>query len=256
MSLCLFIKLTFYHQFSFPESGLHSITSFCRRTLPRPPSWPQLNKDMTGTGRWKFPLPSAQDHQTSSLESQLVQDMHTHLADMDTDIAKNVANTVSKLVPNSVKFLQNVYAKSEKKSSVALEELKATANEALKEVLNLNETLRRVEELKSLLTEATAMAREVQAQQNKMTERLNDRLQELKDTSAGLSNIGGSGRSHNIESVDDCDDSESDGPLFRLPSVRSSSSSTPKTVLSSKLSFVGLKREAEHHMIVIDDDIW
>ena len=211
---------------------------------------------MTGSGRWKFPRPSAEDHQTASLESQLVQDMHTHLADMDTDIAKNVANTVSKLVPNSVKFLQNVYAKSEKKSSVALEELKATADEALKEVLNLNETLRRIEELNSLLTEATAMAREVQAQQNEMTERLNDRLQELKDISAGLSSIGGRGRSHNTESVDDSDDSESDGPLFRLPSVRSSSSSTPKTVLSSKLSFVGLKREAEHHMIVIDDDIW
>ena len=209
---------------------------------------------MTGSGRWKFPRPSAEDHQTASLESQLVQDMHTHLADMDTDIAKNVANTVSKLVPNSVKFLQNVYAKSEKKSSVALEELKATADEALKEVLNLNETLRRVEELKSLLTEATAMAREVQAQQNKMTERLNDRLQELKDTSAGLSNIGGSGRSHNTESVEDGDVSESDGPLFRLPSVRRSSP-TPKTVLSSKLKFVGLKREAEHHTIVLDDDI-
>ena len=185
---------------------------------------------MTGSGRWKFPRPSAEDHQTASLESQLVQDMHTHLSDMDTDIAKNVANTVSKLVPNSVKFLQDVYAKSEEKSSAALEELKATADEALKEVLNLNETLRRVEELKSLITEATAMAREVQAQQNKMTERLNDRLQELKDTSAGLSSLGGSGRSHNTESVDDCDDSKSDGPLFRLPSVRRSCS-TPKTVV-------------------------
>ena len=183
-----------------------------------------------------------------------MQDMHTHLADMDTDIAKNVANTVSKLVPNSVKFLQDVYAKSEEKSSAALEELKATADEALKEVLNLNESLRRVEELKSLLTEVTAMAREVQVQQNKMTERLNDRLQELKDTSAGLSSIGGSGRRHNIESVDDCDDSESDGPLFRLPSVRSRCS-TPRNVLSSKLVFVSLNQEAEHNTIVIDDDI-
>ena len=182
-----------------------------------------------------------------------MQDMHTHLADMDTDIAKNVANTVSKLVPNSIKFLQDVSSKRGEKSSSALKELKSTANEALEQVLNLNETLQRIEELKSLVTEATKMAREVQAEQNKMTERLNERLQELKDTSAGLSSLGGSGLSHNTESVDDCDDSKSDGPLFRLPSVRSSCS-TPKTVMSSKLSFVGLKREAEHHTIVIDDD--
>ena len=254
MSLCLFIKLTFHHQFSFPESGLHSITSFCRRTLPRPPSWPQLNKDMTGTGRWKFPLPSAQDHQTSSLESQLVQDMHTHLADMDTDIAKNVANTVSKLVPNSVKFLQDVYAKSKVKSSSVLEELKTTADGALKEVLKLNETVQTVEELKSMVTEVTMMAQEVQAEQLKMTGRLNEMLQELKNISSEVSITTGIGREFITECVDDCDDSKSDGPLFRLPSVRSRCS-TPRTVLSSKLGFVGPKREVEHNTIVIDDDI-
>ena len=222
--------------------------------MPRPPSWPQLNKEMTGSGRWKFPRPSAEDHQTASLESQLVQDMHTHLADMDTDIAKNVANTVSKLVPNSIKFLQDVYAKSGEKSSSAIEKLKSTADEALKEVLNLNETLQGIEELKSLITEATKMAREVQAEQNKMTERLNGKLLELKDTYAKLSSTGGINREQVDESVDDCDEFESDGPLFRLPSVRSRCS-TPRNVLSSKLGSVDLKREAEHNTIVIDDDI-
>ena len=209
---------------------------------------------MTGSGRWKFPRPSAEDHQAVSLESQLVQDMHTHLADMDTDIAKNVANTVSKLVPNSVKFLQDVYSKRGEKSSSALKELKSTADEALEQVLNLNETLQRIEDLNSIISEATKMAREVQAEQSKITERLNERLQVLKDTSAKLSSTGGINREQITESVDDCDDSESDVPLFRLPSVRSRCS-TPRNVLSSKLGFVSLKQKGEHDMIVIDDDI-
>merc|ERR1712242_490736 len=122
---------------------------------------------------------------------QLVQDMHTHLADMDTDIAKNVANTVSKLVPNSVKFLQNVYAKSQEKSSAALEELRDIADDALKEVLKFNEFLQTVEELKSLMTEVTLMTREVQAEQLKITGRLNEIHQELKNTSSEVSSTTG-----------------------------------------------------------------
>ena len=209
---------------------------------------------MTGSGRWKFPRPSAEDHQTASLESQLVQDMCTHLADMDTDIAKNVANTVSKLVPNSVKFLQNVYAKSQEQWSAALEELRDIADDALKEVLKFNEFLQTVEELKSLLTEVTLMTREVQAEQLKITGRLNEIHQELKNTSSEVSSTTGIDREQITESVDDSDDSKSAGPLFRLPSVRSRCS-TPRTVLSSKLGFVGPKREVEHNTIVIDDDI-
>ena len=232
---------------------MHSILSYSRRTLPRPPSWPQLNKEMTGSGRWKFPRPSAEDYQTASLESQLVQDMHTHLSDMDTDIAKNVANTVSKLVPNSVKFLQNVYAKSQEKSSAALEELRDIADDALKEVLKFNESLQTVEELKSLSTEVTLMTREVQAEQLKITGRLNEIHQELKNISSEVSSTTGIDREQITESVDDSDDSKSDSPLFRLPSVRSRCSSP--NIRSSKLSFVGPKREVEHNTIVIDDDI-
>ena len=157
-----------------------------------------------------------------------------------------------KIVSPGVKFLQNVYAKSQEKSSAALEELRATADDALKEVLKLNETLQTVEESKSLITEVTLMAREVQAEQLKMTGRLNEILLELKNIK--VSSTTGIGREQITESVDDCDDSESAGPLFRLPSVRSRCS-TPRTVLSSKLGFVGPKREVEHNTIVIDDDI-
>ena len=97
------------------------------------------------------------------------------------------------------------------------------------------------------------MAREVQAEQPKMTGRLNEILLELKNTSSEVSSTTGIGREQITESVDDNDDSESAGPLFRLPSVRSRCS-TPN-ILSSKLGFVGPKREVEHNTIVIDDDI-
>ena len=83
-----------------------SFATNTRRTLPRPPSWPNLNQQET-SGRWKF---SRQSPDTSA-ESQVLADMNRHIQELDDTIMTRMMDRVIWLVQEIVKMLEGEQSK-------------------------------------------------------------------------------------------------------------------------------------------------
>ena len=83
-----------------------SFATSTRRTLPRPPSWPNLNQQET-SGRWKF---SRQSPDTSA-ESQVLGDMNRHIQELDDTIMTRMMDRVMIIVQEIVKMLEGEQSK-------------------------------------------------------------------------------------------------------------------------------------------------
>ena len=124
-----------------------SFATNTRRTLPRPPSWPNLNQQET-SGRWKF---SRQSPDTSA-ESQVLADMNRHIQELDETIMTRMMDRVIWLVQEIVKMLEGEQSKGgdQVKSEISkIEEVvdtifKSTSSDENSELVeNLEEILAR-----------------------------------------------------------------------------------------------------------------
>ena len=89
-----------------------------RRTLPRPPTWPNLPLPEQGGSKWKFG-----GRQEIGGRAPLERDLQQHLQDLSRQ-ANNIPGKISTVVEESVKYLQDVYGKGcvdEKKEFVKTE---------------------------------------------------------------------------------------------------------------------------------------
>ena len=84
-----------------PARPRPSFATSTRRTLSRPPSWPNLNQE-TSSGRWKF---SRQSPSEPSTESQVLGDMNRHIQELDDAITMRMTDRTMIIVQEIVKML-------------------------------------------------------------------------------------------------------------------------------------------------------
>ena len=89
-----------------PARPRPSFATSTRRTLSRPPSWPNLNQE-TSSGRWKFSRQAPETH----TESQVLGDMNRHIQDLDDAITTRMTDRTMIIVQEIVKMLQEEQSK-------------------------------------------------------------------------------------------------------------------------------------------------
>ena len=153
-----------------------------RRTLPKPPSLPNLRGNEPG--RWKFSRQN-QERQQGSQELQLMRDMHSHLLEIDGAITGKMTQKMSTIVKECVKHLQTSNTKQSEKSKLIMDELK-TSTETLLELLSasvgeLTENVATVEKmLLGMKSELTRM-RDEQLDLDEKLELASKSLRELSE---------------------------------------------------------------------------
>lgn len=90
-----------------PSRPRPSFATSTRRTLSRPPSWPNLNQEMS-SGRWKF---TRQSPTEPSTESQVLSDVNRHIQELDDSITMRMTDRTMIIVQEIVKMLQEEQSK-------------------------------------------------------------------------------------------------------------------------------------------------
>ena len=172
----------------FPPAGT-------RRTLPKPPSLPNLNE----SGRWKFSRQNPDRQQQGSQELQLMRDMHGHLLEIDEAVARKMTHKMSTIVKECVKHLQNSNAKQSEKSKLIIDELKTSTETVLHQISASDEKLASIEKmLVDLKDELNCMIGE----HPDLDRKLELALKMLSDLSEEVDNLDNVRNGENLSSLD------------------------------------------------------
>ena len=139
-----------------PARPRPSFATSTRRTLSRPPSWPNLNQE-TSSGRWKFSRQAPE----SQTESQVLGDMNKHIQDLDDAITTRMTDRTMIIVQEIVKMLQEEQSKEGDQVRVEISKLNEVADtifESISSETN-SELLENVEEILAATRVTLNMAR-------------------------------------------------------------------------------------------------
>ena len=147
-----------------------------RRTLPRPPTWPNLQQPEQGGSKWRFG--GKQDVKRSPLE----RDLQHHLEEVSGQVMK-MPGKVSSIVEESVKYLKCVYSKEATNGRVEYE-MMAKSMSGVEEKMKVENTMagEMVEDIIALetgLTDIAALAEAVTVRGKGITNRLTGLLHRL-----------------------------------------------------------------------------
>ena len=125
-----------------------------RRTLPRPPTWPNINTQQPqqrGGNRWRFG-----SRQENEGRSALERDLQHHLQEISKQ-ANKVPVKLSTVVVESVKYMQEVYSKEGQDGRKELDKLE-TAMQGLKQQIQDKEC-NHIDIIEDLTNLETALAK-------------------------------------------------------------------------------------------------
>ena len=149
-----------------------------RRTLPRPPTWSNINiqqSQMKGGGKWRFG-----GRQEKEGRSALERDLQHHLQELSKQTNK-VPGKLSIVVKESVKYMQQVSEKEGKDGREELYKLGNVANSLKRHIEDNesknNEITEELTNLEAVLTECELLCKEV----TKGKERNKQRLLKLQE---------------------------------------------------------------------------
>ena len=143
-----------------------------RRTLPRPPTWPNLAQPQQGGGKWRF------GGRQKVMRSPLERDLQQHLTEMSKAV-HNMPRKVSTIVEESVKYLQKVYSKE-------AEDVEDEMNVTKQAVVELREKVMDKDSVPEDLTEKMIAMGKVLSECNALATVVTDKEKRMKDRLAGL----------------------------------------------------------------------
>jgi len=154
-----------------------------RRTLPRPPTWPNINTQQPqqmGGNKWRFGGRQEKDGRTA-----LVRDLQQHLQEISKQ-ANKVPVKLSTVVVESVKYMQEVYNKEGQDGRKELDKLEYTVH-GLKEKVQEDESnyvdiIEDLTNLETVLAEYESLCKEVTIRKEENKQRLS-RLKERMERS-------------------------------------------------------------------------
>ena len=153
-----------------------SFATNTRRTLPRPPSWPNLNQQET-SGRWKF---SRQSPDTSA-ESQVLADMNRHIQELDDTIMTRMMDRVIWLVQEIVKMLEGEQSKGEDQVKSEIGKIEEVVDTIFKSISSDDANSELVDNLEEILARTRKTLNTVKLDNVIVMERLDHLRQSLNE---------------------------------------------------------------------------
>ena len=146
----------------FPHNSSARPPLQTRRTLPRPPTWPNINiqqPQLRGGSKWKFG-----GRQEREGRSALERDLQQHLQEISNQTNK-VPGKLSTVVMESVKYMQEVYRKEGQDGREELSKLGSDVHGLKKQIQvqegDNNKITEKLTELETVLTECELLCKEV-----------------------------------------------------------------------------------------------
>jgi len=160
-----------------------------RRTLPRPPTWPNINTQQPqqmGGNKWRFGGRQEKDGRTA-----LVRDLQQHLQEISKQ-ANKVPVKLSTVIGESVKYMQEVYSKEEQDGRKELDKLENTVHGLKEKILDKECNIDIIEDLTNLetvLTEYELLCKEVTNNKKKNKQRLSRLKEQMQRFSSSQTKI-------------------------------------------------------------------
>jgi len=179
----------------YPRNSVAAPSFPTRRTLPRPPTWPNINVHQQPQrkihNKWNFGGGRPEKEEKSALE----RDLQQHLQELSNQTTK-IPGKLSTVVVESVKYLQDVLNKEGQderqelnKVGTGLHELREHIEEKRENSMGITEDL---EKLMTILSECemlTKAIREVKERESGSVERIKEKIRRLTDTQTKIKDV-------------------------------------------------------------------
>jgi len=181
----------------FPRTSRAFPPFSTRRTLPRPPTWPNINiqqpqlRGGSSSSKWRFG-----GRQEKEGRSALERDLQQHLQEISNQ-TKKVPGKLSTVVTESVKFMQEVYKKEGQDGRNELDKIGSAMHDVKEQIqdqeCNTNEIIEDITKLEAVLAECESLCKEVTKGKEKNKERLIKLREQIHKSSFSQTMINDSG---------------------------------------------------------------